>query len=169
MLAESVANADPSDESADRWPAAYLDFYRGHFDGLVRTSAAIVGRPDVAQEVVQESLLKVAKAWEQIESPYGYARRCVVNASRDHLRRVRRLRRLDRTGDETADPLPDQPPDIAPIERALRRLSPRRQTALALRFYDDLEYDEIAELMDCRPATARSLVHRGLNDLRRTT
>lgn len=167
MLSETVANVGRPDGSAQRWPEDFLDFYRRHFDGLVRTAGALLGRSDIAQEVAQDALLKLAKVWDDVEAPYGYVRRSVVNASYDQLRRRRRQRRLVIEADECVDQGRDPAPDITAIELALRQLSPRRQAALALRFYEDLDYEEIALLMECRPATARSLVHRGLADLRR--
>jgi RNA polymerase sigma factor (sigma-70 family) len=48
----------------------------------------------------------------------------------------------------------------------LRRLPDRQRQALVLRFYEDLPDAEIARLLGCRPATVRSLVHRGLAAVR---
>ena len=35
-----------------------------------------------------------------------------------------------------------------------------------LRYYEDLPVDEIAQVMGCRPATARTRIHRALAKLR---
>ena len=44
---------------------------------------------------------------------------------------------------------------------------PRRQrAALALRYYEDLDYPEIARVLGCAETTARSHVHRALGTLR---
>lgn len=51
----------------------------------------------------------------------------------------------------------------------LNRLSPRRRAALVLRYYDDLDDAAIAKILECREATVRSLVHRGLIQLREVT
>ena len=37
----------------------------------------------------------------------------------------------------------------------------------SVRYYDDLPDEQIAIALDCRPATVRSLVHRGLDLLRK--
>jgi RNA polymerase sigma factor (sigma-70 family) len=50
---------------------------------------------------------------------------------------------------------------------ALALLQPRRRTALVLRYYEDLPIGEIARLLECRPGTVSSLLHRGLADLRK--
>ena len=44
---------------------------------------------------------------------------------------------------------------------------PETRQAVVLRFYLDLPDGEIAELIGCRPATVRTLIHRALRDLRR--
>jgi RNA polymerase sigma factor (sigma-70 family) len=49
----------------------------------------------------------------------------------------------------------------------LSALPARQRYALVLRYYADRPETEIAELLGCRPATVRSLVHRGLAALRK--
>lgn len=57
------------------------------------------------------------------------------------------------------------------MHRGLARaagLPDRQREALTLRFYGDLATDDIAALLDVRPATVRSLLHRGLATLKET-
>lgn len=49
---------------------------------------------------------------------------------------------------------------------AVQALPDRRRDAVVLRYYADLPADEIARLLDCRPATVRSLLKRGLDSLK---
>lgn len=147
----------------DGWPDGFVDFYRRHFEAATRVAGALVGRSDIAQEITQDAFVALARRWHDVDRPYGYLRRCIVNAAHNHQTRRRRHRVLIASQrPETVDP-----PEVAEIDRLLDGLKPRRQAALVLRFLEDLDYDEIAEILDCRPATARSLVHRGLSDLRR--
>jgi RNA polymerase sigma factor (sigma-70 family) len=67
----------------------------------------------------------------------------------------------------TAPPLTVDAPELDHMWTALARLQPRRRTALVLRFYEDLPINEIARLLECRPGTVSSLLHRGLADLRK--
>lgn len=150
---------------AEGWPRGFVDFYCRHFPGLVRMAAALVGRVDIAEEVTQEAMLGLGQRWDEVSAPYGYVRRSVVNASYDHLRRLRHQRLFRRR--QRPESAQVDPPEVDETLRLLEGLSPRRQVALALRFHLDLGYEEIAELMDCKEATARSLVHRGLRQLRR--
>ena len=50
--------------------------------------------------------------------------------------------------------------------RLLAGLPARQRAAVALRFYDDLAFAEIAMILDCPESTARSYVHRALERLR---
>ena len=57
---------------------------------------------------------------------------------------------------------------LTELRDQLQRLPARRRTAIVLRYLCDLPDAEIARILDCREATVRSLVHRGLADLRST-
>lgn len=48
----------------------------------------------------------------------------------------------------------------------LQRLPARQRTAIVLRIYEDLSENRVAEILGCRPGTVRSLVSRGLAELR---
>lgn len=53
------------------------------------------------------------------------------------------------------------------VRRVCARLPRRQRAAVALRFFEDRDYDEIAGLLGCSEATARSYVHRAIQALRR--
>lgn len=123
-------------------------------DDLVqRTFEAILGRcPDLAT----------------VASPRAFLRTTVTRLFLNEQRTARVARRVLpklMVGNIECDPfeqlgLRDQ------LWRGLRRLPPRQRAALILRYYDDLEYADIASILGCPPATARSLVRRGLKHLR---
>jgi RNA polymerase sigma factor (sigma-70 family) len=50
--------------------------------------------------------------------------------------------------------------------RACGRLPRRQRAALVLRYYEDLDYNQIAAVLGCTVGTARSHVHRALDALR---
>ncbi len=55
--------------------------------------------------------------------------------------------------------------DADHLSKALSRVPPRSREAVRLRMLKQLDYSEIAEMLECKPATARSLVQRGLRRL----
>jgi len=58
------------------------------------------------------------------------------------------------------------PQEMVEFRDLLLGLPLRQRSALVLRYFCDLGDADIAELLGCRPATVRSLVHRGLANLR---
>jgi RNA polymerase sigma factor (sigma-70 family) len=138
--------------------ADFEAFYRAERDGLVGLARATVGDRATAEEIVHDVLAKVYLRWARIDEPLRYTRRAVTNASRNELRRraVRR-RPVEVT---VASAL-----DADELFDALAKLRPRERAAIALRYYSDLSYADIAAALDCRESTARNLVHRALERL----
>ena len=145
-------------------PSTFVDLYSERFDPMVRLAYLLVGDLAVAEELVQDSFVKVHRHWIDIEHPKAYLRTTVVNTCRSWGRRHRReadhhRRRLEAVPDPEL--VTDEMWDI------LATLPEKQRTAIVLRFYEDLPESEIATLLDCRPNTVRTLVHRGLAALRK--
>ncbi|MCY4630035.1 MAG: SigE family RNA polymerase sigma factor [bacterium] len=136
------------------------DFYRAEYAPMVRLARGLVDTSECAEEIAQDAFAKVFERWHRLDSPGGYLRTAVVNGARSELRKREVRRRVGL----------NHPPQ-APAERdylvdALDRLPPKRKTALVLRFYAGLSEREVAETMGVRPGTVKSLVSRGLAELR---
>lgn len=58
------------------------------------------------------------------------------------------------------------PRQLVEFRDVLLQVPVRQRAAVVLRYFCDLGDAEIAELLSCRPATVRSLVQRGLANLR---
>ncbi|MDY7105544.1 MAG: sigma-70 family RNA polymerase sigma factor [Actinomycetota bacterium] len=143
------------------WDPGLVGLYRERYLAYVRLAYLLTGRRMVAEELTQEAFVATHRAWARVESPGAYVRAAVVNRCRSWMRR----QRVERVH----EPPPPEPAELEADELwdALGRLDHRRRTAIVLRFYEDLPDDEIAEVLGCRPATVRTLVHRALKDLRK--
>ena len=129
---------------------------------LVRVAYLLTGSSAVAEDLVQDAFVRLHGHWDAIRQPSAYLRVTVVNACRAHHRRNRRER----------SHFPELVTDVVAPETplvldALAELPYRQRAALVLRFYEDRPDSEIADALGCRPATVRSLVHRGLATLRK--
>lgn len=145
----------------DEWVAA-----RGA--DLFRLAYVLTGTRADAEDAVQDALSRALPRWERIravEDPDAYVRRMVVNAHTSWWRRFRRREspvaevRLDATSG----------PDVAEQDRVWRAclsLPTDQRVAVVLRYYEQREYAEIAELTGVREGTVRSRVSRGLVALR---
>lgn len=145
------------------WPVDFDALYRERFDPMVRLAALLTGSVAVAEEIVQDAFVRCALALDRVEQPHAYLRVAVVNGCRSyHRRRVLTLGLRPRTGalSEASEP------ELHELSDVLALLPVRQRTVLVLRYYADLSEAEIAEVLECRPGTVKSLAHRGLERLR---
>ncbi len=57
-------------------------------------------------------------------------------------------------------------PNWPRLYAAILKLKPEHQTIITLRFFENLEFEQIAKILDVRPATVRVTLHRILTKLR---
>lgn len=146
-------------EVASSFEALFAD----EAEPMIRLAISLVDSPERAEEIVQDSFEKTLVAWRRLDRPGAYLRSAVVNGCRSELRRRRVARRAPQPSGEDRSANPTD----AYLLDALARLTPRRRIALTLRYYADLPEAEIADVMGARRGTVKSLISRGLADLRK--
>jgi RNA polymerase sigma-70 factor (ECF subfamily) len=125
----------------------------------------------VAEELAQETLARTWTNWRKVstyEAPAAWTTRVAVNLATSHFRRRRAERKAHgRVAAGTTSTMTD--PDTAgavALRAAVVELPPRMRTAVVLRYFLDLPFVEVAQIMDAPETTVRSLVHRALKRLR---
>jgi len=151
------------------------ELYREHAEPALRLAYLLTGDRGLAEDLVQEAFVRVAGRFVHLRDPdaFGaYLRRAVVNLANSHFRR-RRVERAYLTRAQADAAVrsgggPAGPPveDRDELWKALERLPQRQRTAIVLRYYEDLSESRIAELLQCRPGTVKSLLSRGLEAMR---
>lgn len=150
-----------SDPRMQSWPDDLVLLYTSYRVKFVRMAYLICGRSDIAEDLVQDAFVASAQRWSSVEKPLPYLRTAVTNRCRDWLRRQKLDRRLASEVESATFQEPDE------LWDALAHLDSRRRIAVVLRFYEDLPDAEIAAVLKCGQSTVRSLIHRGLKDLRK--
>jgi RNA polymerase sigma factor (sigma-70 family) len=141
---------------------SFEEFYADRWASMVRVAWLLSGSREVAEDVVHDVFLRLEPRWEQLEDPAPYLRRSVINAVSAHHRRVDVERRLaPSVSAQSLDPETEE------VWAIVAQLPERQRQALVLRFYLDLTVDEVAEHLGCPAGTAKSLLHRGISQLRR--
>ncbi|HST86117.1 MAG TPA: SigE family RNA polymerase sigma factor [Kineosporiaceae bacterium] len=146
---------------------SYLAFVTARQPALIRAATLVSGDPELAQDLVQDALVKLALSWEKVRDGYpeAYVRRILY---RDAISWRRRFRR-ERLGVVVDLPLPD-PTDAADARLALRaalsRLTTKQRAVLVLRFYEDLSEHQTADLLGVGIGTVKSQTHAALSRLR---
>ncbi len=145
----------------------WTDIYLAERDGLVRLAYLMTGSQAVAEDLVQDTFIRVMARLDPGASPGAYLRRSVINACYSWHRRAWR----EIGGDEQqafrrrADG-PDEGGDVEMWD-ALGRLAPRRRSVLVMRYYLDMSEADVAATLGCRVGTVKSTAHRALAELRK--
>lgn len=152
---------------------------------LLKTAMRITRDFDIAEEAVQEGLIK---AWRNLDSFeeraqfYTWVTRIVINKCLTLYRKKKSrgglitdsLDEENDFGEKRSDNLPAKTEDVlsalinaenrALAAQAFEKLSPERQRLLALRI-KELSFKEIAEVMGTSPGSAKSMTFRARDDL----
>lgn len=136
--------------------------YREQAGRFRRVAAAIVESAEAAEDVVQEAFASaVAKrrSFRGSGAASAWIWRIVVNNALSRRRRGRLERRL--TEWQKADGIRDEEPgaDESSFRALVVRLPERQRAALFLRYYADLDYATIGEVLSIRPGTVGKLLH----------
>ena len=155
----------------------FTAFVREHTQALLKTAYLLTRNSGEAEELVQDTLVWLYPRWEQVEfaeHQLAYVRKAVVNR---FLAGRRRMSATEVHYDPTLERFTDRPgrrDETAEVDERLAiwdelgQLSERQRAAIVLRFFHDLPDDEVAQVLDCRVGTVRSLISRSLSALRRT-
>jgi len=139
---------------------------------LLRAACQLTANPADAEDLLQEGLVKVYRAWNRIADKrvaHAYVRRTMSNHQISQWRR----HRVDEY--PASDELPDSPVwdlDAERVElrtvlhRALATLPHRDRQVLALRYYGSYTDSEIAERLGMSVGTVKSTLWRALRKLR---
>jgi RNA polymerase sigma-70 factor (sigma-E family) len=137
---------------------------------LLRFAYLLTGDRALAEDLVQEALVKVCMRWDRVvraDAPDAYVRRMVLN---EFLSWRRRRSSREVVVDTFDGSLPDRLDELAERDamwRALLRLPRRQRTVLVLRYYESLPDADIAVLLGCSEGTVRSHASRAFEALRR--
>jgi RNA polymerase sigma-70 factor (ECF subfamily) len=168
VTASRSANAD---ETAER-TAALLRLADGHLDTAYRLARAILHEPSDAQDATHDALLQASRKWSSLRDPSRFEPwfdRILVNICRDRLRHASRWEARDISNDiaiAAGDPF-GQADDRDVLRNAIATLSPDHRVVVALRYYRDLQVEDIASRLGIRAGTVQSRLHYALKQLHR--
>ena len=174
MLPLDPAENRTSESTDDDLIAAFHDVR----DKLFRKLYAMLGNHADAQDALQLGFLHCWRARagiRELRSLRGWVWRVGVNAGRD-LQKYLRCRRTKPLHDAESEMLDDrrsaadilmEQEDQERLEAALEHLRPAEREVFRLRNEAALSYEEIARRCSCPVGTAKPLMHRAVNKLRR--
>ncbi|MBU0639780.1 MAG: sigma-70 family RNA polymerase sigma factor [Planctomycetes bacterium] len=148
------------------WTAFYLANRRS----LGTYALSLTGNAADAQDLIQDTLLRMVRQNRPVQDARAYVLRCLRNLAIDRHRRAGRLPSVaslagDGLAFMDADALTRQE-TFAGIRSALRTLPEQRREIIVLKVYAELSFREIAEILGIPPGTAASHYTRGLAEMR---
>ena len=136
---------------------------------LGRAAWLLLGDRHLAEDLVQETLVRMFLRWRQLREPEAasaYAHRTIVRLCRRHLARA--STRIESHGDvpDRVDQSVSEVPFDDAVRAALLRLPTRQREAVVLRYGLDFSIESTARAMSCDPGTVKSQTSKGLAKLR---
>lgn len=150
--------------------ARLLDRYRARVSQFVRwyLGSRSLWAEDVAQEVFVQ-VHRRAASFEGRSSFRTWLYGVALNVCRGHVRRDRKNRNTVGAEDDSLAEIPDQAPGPlqyleqeerdARVRGAIERLAPLHRAVLHLRGWEELSYEQIAEVLNVPVGTVRSRLH----------
>jgi len=139
-----------------------------HADRIHALCRRILHHPEDALDATQEAMLAVARGIGRFDGRAAFTTwlyRVATNAALDEgRRRSRRPRPMESLPEPVAanhSPVDAQVDARVDVDAALARLPEEFRVAVVLRDLCDLDYAEIAEVLDVPPGTVRSRIARG--------
>ena len=151
-----------------------------HQSKAIHVAALIVGDEQIAEDVTQDTFLKVFKHIRRFDEsrPFEpYFMRSVVHAARDAAQKNSKWQSLDvEDGEETIERLIAQAESVesqveqkqlkSEILGAMFKLSPRQRAVIVQRYYLGLSEKEMSEELDVTPGTIKWLLNAARTRLR---
>lgn len=154
---------------------AFEELYKIYHPRLTRFLANLVRRPQLVEEVLDDTLLAV---WERPESFKGTSKLSTWIFAIAYRKAMRAARRNDEPlEDAEADQRPSsatgpeetcaQRRKQALLMRAMDELSPEHRAVVDLTYFHDMEYREIADVLGCPVDTVKTRMFYARRRLRR--
>ena len=144
----------------ERYQAPLFNFY-----------LKLTGERAASEDLVQEVFFRILKYRQsyRLETPFrAWMYQIARNARVDYLRRRRPETGWEPEMSQAIVPVDtaQQSQENALLHRALMQLPVEKREVLVLSRFQELKYEEIAQLLGCELGTVKTRVHRALQELR---
>ena len=153
--------------------SAQLALYKQFATRLYNVCLRIIGNPQDAEEAMQDSFLKAFTRLEQYQAGTSFEawlQQIAVRTAIDYVRR--QLPEGEDLTDDYAELADDDTPDeeelqcsVAQVKAACQQLPVGYRVVLSLYLFEGYDIEEIASILNIRPASVRSQYLRGKRKL----
>ena len=112
--------------------------------------------------ILYENISKLKKE----DSFYSWSKTILVNSCKSKLSKKKKVIYLDDIKEQSIDEVYDNPEDKIVLDKCLSSLSDKHQEVIRLRYYLDLDYESISEILKIPLGTVKSRLSVGLKQLK---
>jgi RNA polymerase sigma-70 factor (ECF subfamily) len=150
---------------------AFGELVRKYEDFVFTLILGLVHSEDTAKDVAQEVFLRAYRGIRRFELKSSFKTwlyRIAYNTAISHLNREKAKKRIeiDRVTEPVFDTRRRQSLRLT-LEKLIGLLKPDHKSVIILHYYDDLKYEEIAEVMDCPIGTVKIRLYRAKHELKK--
>jgi RNA polymerase sigma-70 factor (ECF subfamily) len=167
-LSRTIGRARAGDRAAQSEVVAHIQ------DGVYRFCLSQLAHPETAMDATQETVLRLLRGLERFRGEaqlqtwaIGIALNVCRESRRKQVRPPADYGKLSPT--ETTDPhqTVERREDARRMRRAMIHLSDRQREVVALRFFENLDVRQTAELMGVAPGTVKATTFQALRALKK--
>jgi RNA polymerase sigma-70 factor (ECF subfamily) len=130
-------------------PPNLAALFEAEESGLLRFAIGLVGRRTVAEELVQETFLRLHQVWGEVENPRAWLYRSLRNLALNHLRDRKDETELNETTAPGEENLPTERlgrnEAVGMMRLLLAEMTDEDRRLIQLKYHDDLKYQEISQ------------------------
>ena len=171
-------HANPNHVTAFTGHQLHASVFKYHFDSLYNYGIKMVKDEELVKDSIQELFFRMWKNNVDF-SNVSYLKAYLLKGLRHQILNSLELKyhQMDKVQIEDSLRIEFSPEDYfiqnqyeeglrTKVLTALNKLSDKQREAIYLRYFEELEYDEIAEIMNINLQSVKNNVHRGLESLR---
>ena len=145
--------------------APFEGFFDREYPRMVAVAYGVSGSRWAAEELAQEACLRAYRSWEKVsgyDKPGAWLRRVTINLATSYVRRrISEVKAVEKYALRRIEPVDPHPEDELEFWTAVRGLPRRQREAVVLRYVDDMDGAEIAEVMGVSESAVRTHLQRG--------
>lgn len=152
---------------------AQMAFYELFFQSVYRSACVIVGNQDEAEEIMQDTIMKVLMKTTLLNDDEGVMRRILkriaCNRAIDQIRKRKDFFTSMEDGlwiESEADEIDENELNIEHVKESIEQLGVGYRSIISLRLFEGMSFAEIAAQLEINPSTVRVQYTRGIAKLR---
>lgn len=159
---------EPQPDSIQAKPLIEEVFYAEE-SALLRFANGIVKRREVAEEVVQESFMKLHQHWGEVDLPRPWLYKAARNIALNHIRKFKKESLTEVEAIEASDRRPDKEmrrmEAVAMMQMLMAEMSEQDRELIRLKFEEEASYSKMSEKLEMGVGNVGYRLHHVLKQL----